>query len=68
MACPGDGLTLEPSAADANVPKTQVTITSTLEHTFPTSVVDAMARGEVLQLVVFSFLFGTACAAVGVRE
>ena len=24
-----------------------------------------MARGEVLQIVVFSFLFGTACAAIG---
>ena len=34
-----------------------------VEHTFPTSIIDAMARGEVLQIVVFSFLFGTACAA-----
>jgi proton glutamate symport protein len=36
-----------------------------LEHTFPTSVIQAMAEGEVLQLVVFTFLFGTACAALG---
>ncbi len=34
---------------------------------FPTSVFDAMARGEVLQIVVFSFLFGAACAAIGSR-
>lgn len=62
---PGDGLTLSQTAADANVPKTQVTLAGTLEHTFPSSVIDAMARGEVLQIVVFCFLFGTACAAVG---
>ena len=24
-----------------------------------------MARGEVLQIVVFSFLFGAACASIG---
>ncbi len=38
-----------------------------LEHTFPTSIVDAMARGEVLQIVVFSLLFGMACATIGAR-
>ena len=27
-------------------------------HLFPTSVVDAMARGDILQLVVFSTFFG----------
>jgi len=32
---------------------------------FPTSVVDAMARGDILQLVVFSMFFGIALAAVG---
>ena len=32
---------------------------------FPTSVVDAMARGDILQLVVFSLFFGMGLAAVG---
>jgi proton glutamate symport protein len=36
-----------------------------LEHTFPSSIIDAMARGDVLQIVVFSLLFGAACAAIG---
>ncbi len=36
-------------------------------HLFPTSVVDAMARGDILQLVVFSTFFGIALAAVGHR-
>jgi proton glutamate symport protein len=31
----------------------------------PTSVVDAMARGDVLQLVIFSIFFGIGLAAVG---
>jgi proton glutamate symport protein len=36
-------------------------------HMFPTSVVDAMARGDILQVVVFSLFFGIAIAAIGVR-
>jgi proton glutamate symport protein len=36
-------------------------------HLFPTSVVDAMARGDILQLVVFSTFFGVAVAAIGSR-
>jgi len=34
-------------------------------HLFPTSIVDAMARGDILQIVVFSTFFGIAIAAVG---
>jgi proton glutamate symport protein len=36
-----------------------------LTHLFPTSVVQAMAEGEILQLVVFSIFFGIAVAAIG---
>ncbi len=38
-----------------------------LIHLFPTSVIDAMAKGDILQLVVFSLFFGIALAAVGSR-
>jgi proton glutamate symport protein len=38
-----------------------------LTHLFPTSVVQAMAEGEILQLVVFSIFFGIAVAAIGKR-
>jgi Na+/H+-dicarboxylate symporter len=34
-------------------------------HVFPTSVVDAMARGDVLQIVVFSIIFAVALGMVG---
>jgi len=63
---PGEGMTLEQSA-DAGLPKVQPTLSGTLEHTFPQSVIDAMARGDVLQIVVFSFLFGAACATIGIK-
>ena len=36
-------------------------------HLFPTSVVDAMARGDILQIVVFSTFFGVAIAAIGAK-
>jgi proton glutamate symport protein len=64
---PGAGMTLEKTAADTGIPQTSPTFSGTLEHTFPQSVIDAMARGDVLQIVVFAFLFGTACAAIGLK-
>lgn len=51
-------------AAPAAAPPSLVAI---LEHTFPSSIIDSMARNEVLQVVVFCFLFGAACAAIGER-
>jgi Na+/H+-dicarboxylate symporter len=36
-----------------------------IEHTIPNSVIDAMARNEILQIVVFCIFFGTAMAALG---
>src|SRR4051794_11857285 len=36
-----------------------------LLHAVPTSVVDAMAKGDILQIVVFSTFFGIALAVVG---
>ncbi len=65
---PGDGLHLTPSATEVNVPKTQMDFAQILEHAFPTSIIDSMARNDVLQLVVFCFLFGAACAAVGAKS
>ncbi|MGH9665416.1 MAG: dicarboxylate/amino acid:cation symporter [Bryobacteraceae bacterium] len=63
---PGAGMHLQKTTEErAVVPHPNSTMQTVMEHTFPTSVVDAMAKGEVLQLVVFCFLFGTACAAIG---
>ena len=63
---PGAGVQLE-KGADAGITQTSTSFSQILEHTFPTSIIDAMARGEVLQIVVFSFLFDTACAAIGLK-
>ncbi len=54
-------------AEATNLAKEPVTLVKILEHTFPTSIFDAMARGEVLQIVVFCFMFGAACVAVGAK-
>jgi proton glutamate symport protein len=64
---PGLGVHIERSASETQLAHTAATLESMLEHTFPSSVIDAMARGEVLQLVVFSLLFGAACAAIGAK-
>jgi len=63
---PGAGVAL-PKDAAAGAAVTGPGFAEILEHTFPTSIVDAMARGEVLQIVVFSLLFGMACATIGAR-
>jgi Na+/H+-dicarboxylate symporter len=36
-----------------------------VEHVFPVSVIDAMAQNQILQIVVFSIVFGIATAAIG---
>lgn len=64
---PGAGISLEKAAADPNLPQTKASLTAILEHTFPSSIFDAMAKGEVLQMVVFCFLFGTACTMLGAK-
>jgi proton glutamate symport protein len=61
---PGVGVQLQ-KGAGSGVAQTSAGLSQILEHTFPTSIVDSMAKGEVLQIVVFAFLFGTACATIG---
>ena len=65
---PGAGLSL-PVGADtqtaAGLVQNQQHGWDIFLHLFPTSVVDAMARGDILQVVVFSTFFGVAVAAIG---
>jgi proton glutamate symport protein len=61
---PGDNIALATQVAPSVA---KMTFTDVLVNAFPTSIVDAMARGDVLQIVVFCFLFGVACLAVGER-
>jgi proton glutamate symport protein len=61
---PGAGVELQ-KGAPPPVAQTSVSLAQILEHIVPTSIVEAMANGEVLQIVVFTFIFGAACAAIG---
>lgn len=64
---PGEMMNLPlPDAADANgITATGLTLREFLYHVFPTSVVESMAKNEILQIVVFSLLFGIGTAAIG---
>ena len=64
---PGEGVPITRTAADALAPATPTTLAAVVEHTFPASIIDAMARNDVLQVVVFAFLFGAACASIGAK-
>jgi proton glutamate symport protein len=67
---PGAMLTLQPggdTATAAAMVKQQQSGWDLVLHLAPTSVVDAMARGDVLQIVVFSTFFGVGLAALGDR-
>jgi proton glutamate symport protein len=65
---PGAGVTL--AAANTEVIKTigqshPKTLVETIVHAFPSSVVEAMVGGDVLQIVMFSVLFALAVSAIG---
>jgi proton glutamate symport protein len=67
---PGAGMAL-PLGADtktaAAMVQSQQHAWDILLHMFPTSVVDSMARGDILQVVIFSMFFGIALAAIGAK-
>ncbi len=64
---PGRGVVLQAGSALAAsaVARGPMTLSQTLVHAFPVSVVEAMATGDVLQIVAFAAIFGLAVAAVG---
>src|SRR5438309_7101660 len=65
---PGSGVTLATENIDIvkQIAQThQQTFVGTIVHAFPSSIIDAMARGDVLQIVAFSVLFALAVSAIG---
>jgi Na+/H+-dicarboxylate symporter len=54
-----------PEATPGNMPTAALTVRDFIYHIFPTSIFDAMAKNEILQVVVFSLFFGVATAALG---
>ncbi|MGC4030338.1 MAG: cation:dicarboxylase symporter family transporter [Tepidisphaeraceae bacterium] len=72
---PGYGVELKPSTEIAtqntdiqkikgNI-QTATSWRDVVVHVFPTSVIDSMARGDVLQIVAFSVIFAIALTAIG---
>jgi len=64
---PGRSMHLPLPEANVNtgIDKAALTVKDFFYHVFPASVVDAMAKNEILQIVVFSLFFGVAAAALG---
>ena len=63
---PGVGLRLAipPAGAKSALASASLTLKDFIVHVFPTSIVEAMANNEILQIVVFSIFVGTAVSAV----
>ncbi|MBP2637407.1 MAG: gltT 1 [Firmicutes bacterium] len=55
------------AGAAATAAKKTIDMTQMLVNIVPTNVVDAMARGDMLQIIVFSTFFGVAAAAMGAK-
>ncbi len=63
---PGAGLHLVASTTEVNtgLDTAGLTAKNILTHAFPTSLVDAMGRNDILQILVFSIFFGVALGAL----
>ncbi len=61
------GLGLNAPASAAALPAAALNGKDILDHIIPTSIVQAMAGNEILQIVIFSILFGAAASSLGPR-
>ena len=70
---PGGGLGIDPASLDASAVSAYTTaareqgVVEFLLNIIPTTVVDAFAKGDILQVLLFSVLFGTALLSLGAR-
>lgn len=63
---PGSGMNMPiPAAPGGSATGAPLSFKEFIGHIFPTSLIDAMARNEILQVVVFSIFFGVATTAIG---
>ena len=65
---PGDALLGHMAAtasAKVELATSSLTLKDFVTHLVPSSIVDGMAKNEILQIVIFSLFFGSAAAAVG---
>lgn len=64
---PGDGLGIGVQVTDdiAAASKTQMSFANFLEHLLPSNFAEAVVKGDVLQIVIFSIIFGIAILKTG---
>ena len=64
---PGEAMNLPlPDVGESTgIVSVKLSLKEFLYHVFPASVIDAMAKNEILQIVVFSLFFGVSTAAIG---
>ncbi len=62
---PGAGIAVAPAVSQSPVLAKPIPLTQIIEHAAPSNIFEALAQNDVLQMVVFFFLFGAACAAIG---
>lgn len=65
---PGEGINFVPldvHAIEGVVVATPFSFKSFITHAVPNSIVDAMAKNEILQIVIFSIFMGISLAAIG---
>ena len=58
-------LPLPDTSLDTGIQSSGLSLKGFLYHIFPSSAIDAMAKNEILQIVVFSLFFGVGTAAIG---
>lgn len=56
---------LPPAGASSGVAAAGLSLKEFVTHLVPASIVDGMAKNEILQIVIFSLFFGSAAAAAG---
>ena len=71
---PGQGFNVDPATLDVRAvaalganPATKMTATEFVLNIIPTTVVDAFAKGDILQIMLFSILFGLALLKIGAK-
>jgi Na+/H+-dicarboxylate symporter len=66
VMAPGAGMHLTASAAEVStgLNTSALNAKDVITHAFPTSLIDAMARNDILQILVFSIFLGVALAAL----
>ena len=64
---PGEGLSIGAKMTDdlAQATQTQITFSGFVEHLLPSSFAEAIVKGDVLQIVLFSVIFGLAVLMAG---